>query len=59
MTYVCEKVIEGICRSWVENTNILNGLSEGMGSEIGWQLFYITLVAWGFKTLARFILNKR
>ncbi|OYQ71464.1 hypothetical protein B9T13_01990 [Wohlfahrtiimonas chitiniclastica] len=59
MTYVCTEVVNEICRSWIQNTNILNGLPSGMGSEIGWQLFLITLVAWGFKTLARFIINKR
>lgn len=58
-SYLCVEVVEGICRSWIENTNILNGLPEGMGSEIGWQLFLLTLMAWSFKTIGRFILNKR
>lgn len=38
MTYVCTEVVNEICRSWIQNTNILNGLPSGMGSEIGWQL---------------------
>lgn len=57
-SFLCVEVVENVCRSWVENTNILY-LPEGAGMELGWQLFLITLVAWGFKTLARFIINKR
>lgn len=59
MTYVCTQVIEGICRSWQENTNILNGLPDGMGSEIGWQLFLMTLSAWILREIAKFLLNRR
>lgn len=59
MTYVCTEVVNNICSSWVENTNILNSLPAGMGSEIGWQLFLMTLSAWIFKEIAKFILNRR
>lgn len=57
-SYKCVEVIANSCTQWVAYQDFLY-LSDGQGMEIGGKLLFITIVAWCFRELSRFILNRK
>lgn len=57
-SYTCISLIDGVCSEWVQTLDILN-ISIEQGIEIGFMLFGCTLLAWGFREISRFIINRK
>lgn len=57
-SYTCVSLIDGVCSEWVASFNILN-MSIEDGVEIGFLFFGCTVLAWGFREVSRFIINRR
>lgn len=55
--YYCKEVIDNSCVSWAQGVDIFS-LTIKDGIEIGFMFFSLTIFAWGFREVARFILNR-
>ena len=55
--YLCTQLIDDVCVSWVEYQPFL-ALPEGAGLKIGGALLVVSITAWCFQHIARFILNR-
>ena len=57
-SYTCVLLVDGVCSEWVQSFNLLN-MSMEDGIKIGFMLFGCTLLAWGFREISRFIINRK
>lgn len=57
VSYVCVELVGGSCASWVVNSSILD-ISIEEGVEIGFSFFFLAVLAWGCRSIAKVLLNK-
>lgn len=55
--YVCATVVDDVCTSWVQRTDLL-ALPENAGLQIGGMLLLLSATAWGVQQIARLLLNR-
>lgn len=55
--YVCTEVVNDVCTSWAQKTDLL-ALPENAGLQIGGTLLLLTATAWGVQQIARLLLNR-
>lgn len=55
--YVCAEVVNDVCASWAQKTDLL-ALPENAGLQIGGMLLLLSATAWGVQQIARLLLNR-
>ena len=57
-TFVCTEIVNSTCLTWSEQVGFLPALTTEQGLSISSQIILCMAVAWGFRTLLRFIFNR-
>lgn len=57
-SYTCTEIINNTCSHWIKSFDMFS-ISVEDGLYVGGIMLLTTLVAWGFRETARFILNRK
>lgn len=57
--FACSNVVNAQCSEWVEISDSLSFITLEQGLEIGGLFLLVSCLAWGFREVARFILNRK